>query len=317
MKRRIFGRIFLLYAITILASVVFIEFFITDAVRSSHIHDLRDHLLSQATLISNDISFKAQPPLDNICRQFKEQTGFRVTIIALDGLVLGDSDSDSSRMDNHAGRPEVQQSFMYGTGMSERHSKTLNEDLLYVAKKVTRDGLPIGIVRLSMQLTQVNASINSLRFKIIGVVIAILIATGLFSVGQLERIRSLTKQIGDFSRSLAGGAIGNKLYFDRAGEFEEIADKPEYNVGGTAEQYCRERRGKKEAECNSSKHPRCSYDTRIQWHYPACKLRLTAVFRRSPLEGKTGFRGHTKPIIPVTYGRGAQESYARCQRTAT
>ncbi len=223
MKRRIFGRIFLLYAITILASIVFIEFFITNAVRSSHIHDLRDHLLSQATLISNDISFKAQPPLDNICRQFKEQTGFRVTIIALDGLVLGDSDSDSSRMDNHAGRPEVQQSFLYGTGMSERHSKTLNEDLLYVAKKVTRAGLPIGIVRLSMQLTQVNASINSLRFKIIGVVIAILIATGLFSVGQLERIRRLTKQIGDFSRSLAGGAIGNKLYFDRAGEFDEIA----------------------------------------------------------------------------------------------
>ena len=43
-----------------LAAVVCIEFFITDAVRSSHINELRDNLLSQATLISNDISFKDQ-----------------------------------------------------------------------------------------------------------------------------------------------------------------------------------------------------------------------------------------------------------------
>ncbi len=224
MKRPIFGRIFLLYAITILAAVVFIELFITDAVRSSHIDELQHHLLSQATLISNDISFKTQPPLDNLCRQLKEQTGLRVTIIALDGRVLGDSDSDSALMDNHAGRPEVQQALLNGTGMSERHSKTVNDDLLYVAQRITRAGQPIGIVRLSMQLKQVNASINTLRFKVIAVVIAILLATGLFSVGQLERIRRLTRQIGDFSRSLAGGSIGNKLYLDRAGEFDEIAE---------------------------------------------------------------------------------------------
>jgi two-component system phosphate regulon sensor histidine kinase PhoR len=224
MKRRIFGRIFLLYAITMLVAVVFVELFITDTLRSSYINNLRDHLISQATLISNEISFNDQPSLDYRCKQFKEQTGFRVTIIALDGRVLGDSDTESSRMENHVGRPEVQQSLMYGSGMSERYSQTLHDDLLYVAKRITHAGLPVGIVRLSMQLKRVNSAINILRFKIILVVIAMLIATGLFSVGQMERIRRLTKQIGDFSRYLAGGAIGKKLYFDRAGEFDEIAE---------------------------------------------------------------------------------------------
>lgn len=224
MKQRIFGRIFLLYAITILVSIVFIEVFITEAVRTSHINDLRDHLLSQAMLISNDISFKEPSSLDTLCKQFKQQTRFRVTVIALDGRVLGDSDLESSRMENHASRPEVQQALLYDSGMSIRTSETLHDDLLYVAKKITRSGQPVGMVRLSMQLTQVNAAINALRFKIIGVVIAILIATGLISVGQLERIRRLTKQIGDFSRALAGGLVGKKLYFDRAGEFDEIAD---------------------------------------------------------------------------------------------
>jgi two-component system phosphate regulon sensor histidine kinase PhoR len=224
MNQRIFGRIFLLYAITMLAAVVSIEYFIAGAVRNSYINDLRANLLAQAALISNDISFKERPPLDALCKKFKEQTGLRVTIIALDGKVLGESDRESSLMENHAGRPEVQQALMNDTGMSRRYSKTLHDDRLYVAKRITRDGLPVGIVRLSMRLDAVAASIDSLRFRITGVVIAILLATGLFSVRQIVRIRHLTRQIRDFSRTLAGGQTGEKLYFERAGEFEEIAD---------------------------------------------------------------------------------------------
>jgi two-component system phosphate regulon sensor histidine kinase PhoR len=120
MKQRLFGRIFLLYAITIVVAVAFIELFITDVVRNSHLNDLRDHLISQATLISNDVSFQDQHSLDALCKQFKEQTGSRVTIIALDGRVLGDSDTMSSLMENHAGRPEIQQSLLYGSGMATR-----------------------------------------------------------------------------------------------------------------------------------------------------------------------------------------------------
>ncbi len=224
MKRRLFGRIFLLYALIMLAAVMFVELYITNAVRNSHINDLREHLVAQAQLVSNGISFKPQTSLDNLCRQFKEQTGLRVTVITLDGRVLGDSDKESSLMENHLGRPEIQQALLNGTGMSLRYSDTLHDDLLYVAKKITRGGLPAGIVRLSMQLKAVDAAINSLRLKIIAVVVAILLATGLFSIGQLERIRRLTKQIGEFSRSLAGGAIGHKLYLGRTGEFEEIAE---------------------------------------------------------------------------------------------
>ena len=224
MKRRIFGRIFLLYAITILALIVFIELFITDVVRNSHINDLQDHLVSQATLISNDVSFRAQTPLDKLCKRFKEQTGSRVTVIALNGRVLGDSDTESSLMDNHAGRPEIQQALRSGTGSSKRYSDTLRDELLYVAVRVPRGGIPSGFVRLSMELNAVEASINALRIKIIAVVVAMLLITGLISMGQLERIRRLTKQIGDFSRSLAAGALGNKLYLDRAGEFDEIAE---------------------------------------------------------------------------------------------
>ncbi len=224
MKRRIYGRFFFLYAIVMLVAVAFVVIIITNTVRSIYINDLRDYLISQAALIANDISFNDQSALDYRCKQIREQTGFRVTIIALDGRVLGDSDAESSQLENHLGRPEVQQSLMYGTGMSERYSQTLHDDLLHVAKKVIHAGLPVGVIRLSMQLKRVNSAVNKLRFKIISVFIVMMVAMGVFSFGQIDRIRKLTQQIRDFSHHLASGAIGEKLYFDRAGEFDEIAE---------------------------------------------------------------------------------------------
>jgi two-component system phosphate regulon sensor histidine kinase PhoR len=224
MKRRIFGRIISLYALTMLAAIVFVELYIAESIRSNYINNLREHLTAQATLIANDVSFDTQTSLDGFCQQLKQATGFRVTVIALDGKVLGDSDKESPLMNNHADRPEIRQASTSGTGMSIRHSATLNHDLLYVAKKIMRGSQPEGFIRLSMQLSAVDEAVNTLRLKLAAIVIAILLVTGLFSIAQMERIRRLTKQIGEFSRSLAGGAVGKKLFLDRAGEFNEIAE---------------------------------------------------------------------------------------------
>jgi two-component system phosphate regulon sensor histidine kinase PhoR len=223
-NRGIFRRIFILYAIIMVLASLFTELYITDTVRENHIKNLRDNLAVEATLIANNISFRTPSPLDDLCRQLKEKTGSRVTIIALDGRVIGDSDSDSSHMDNHGHRQEIQQASLSGTGMAVRFSDTLKYNFLYVAIKVERGAGPEGFIRLSIPLKDVDASINLLRFKILSVVLSVLMAAGVFSLWQIERIRRLTGQIRDFSRSIARGELGRKLFFDRAGEFDEIAE---------------------------------------------------------------------------------------------
>ena len=57
----------------------------------------------------------------------------RVTLIAPDGSVLYESSADSSGMDNHLGRPEVEQAFRNGWGGSERRSDPLSEVTIYCA----------------------------------------------------------------------------------------------------------------------------------------------------------------------------------------
>ena len=224
MKRGIFRRIFILYTLILLLAIVVIELSITDTVRENYIKDLHSNLTVQARLISDSISFKTPSPLDDLCRQLKEITGVRVTIVALDGRVLGDSETDSTRMDNHAHRQEIQQAALDGTGMSVRFSDTLKYDFLYVAIKVARGAGPEGFIRLSMPLKDVDAAINLLRARIILVVTLILLATGVVSLWQIERIRRLTQQIRDFSKALARGEVGKKLFLERAGEFDEIAE---------------------------------------------------------------------------------------------
>ncbi len=224
MKRGIFRRIFITYSLILLLALIIVELSITVTVRESAINDLQNNLAVQAKLISGNISFEPSSPLDGLCRQLKETTGARVTIIAPDGRVLGDSETDSTRMENHGHRQEIQQAALNGTGTAVRFSDTLKYDFLYVAIHVVRGAHSGGFIRLSKPLRDVDASINLLRIKILSVVLSVLLAAGIVSLFQIDRIRRLTARIRDFSRSLAGGELGRKLHLERAGEFDEIAE---------------------------------------------------------------------------------------------
>jgi two-component system phosphate regulon sensor histidine kinase PhoR len=204
-------------------SGLFGEVYITSAVRENYIDNLKRNLLSQINLISKSISF-TQTHLDSLCKQLRKDIGARVTVILSDGRVIGDSDKDSALMDNHLHRTEIEQSRLFGTGMSIRYSDTLKYNLLYVAKKVMRGEDNEGYVRLAVPLKDVDSSVNLLRIKILFVVIIILLATGVFSVWQTDHLRRLLGGITDFSRSLSRGEIDKRLFLKNAGEFNEIAD---------------------------------------------------------------------------------------------
>jgi two-component system phosphate regulon sensor histidine kinase PhoR len=118
-KRKIFRRIFLLYAAVMLLAAFFTEFYITDAVRENYLEELRKNLAVQISLVADRIDF-TKKDMDEYCRQLKEKTGSRVTIIRSDGTVIGDSNTDSSQMENHAHRPEIEQSQLYDTGSAIR-----------------------------------------------------------------------------------------------------------------------------------------------------------------------------------------------------
>src|SRR5450756_92665 len=64
-------------------------------------------------------------------REDNKENQPRVTFIRDDGVVLGDSQTDSRKMDNHANRPEVIAALQLGKGSNERASATLGTPYLY------------------------------------------------------------------------------------------------------------------------------------------------------------------------------------------
>ncbi len=224
MKQGLFRRIFILYGVILLLSILGTVAYITGEVRSNTIDTMRDNLSVQASLMAGTVSFQSPAPLDNFCTQLKQLAHARVTVIAPNGRVLGDSDTESAHMANHGDRIEVQQAKLSGSGMTIRHSDTLGYDFLYVAKLIEREGVQQGFIRLSVPLKDVDAAIEQLRIRILVVVAIVLLATGILAFWQIDRLRRLTNRIRTFSSSIARGDFGSRLFISHAGEFDEIAE---------------------------------------------------------------------------------------------
>jgi two-component system phosphate regulon sensor histidine kinase PhoR len=222
MKSNIFKRIFLLYAVLMVLTIIVVELYITAAVKNYSIDILRKDLAVEISLISIRLSFK-QEDADSLCREIKKDTGSRVTLIADDGRVIGDSDHDSAQMDNHLNRTEIAQAMLFDIGTAIRFSDTLNHDFLYVAKKI-RQGDVSGFIRLAVPLREVGQTVNLLRIKIMLIVGVVLLLTWMVSFWQTNHLRRLLHQITEFSQSLSRGEIEKRLFLRNAGEFSEIAD---------------------------------------------------------------------------------------------
>src|SRR4029077_3976509 len=92
-----------------------------------------------------------------------EQSRARVTVIERNGVVLADSQHDTSTMDNHAGRPEVRQALSGQIGAAVRHSATLDADLCYVAVPASLPGKSGVILRLAVPLKQIQVAMTEVR----------------------------------------------------------------------------------------------------------------------------------------------------------
>ena len=79
----------------------------------------------------------------------------RITLIAVDGRVLFDSDVASGKlalMDNHLHRPEIVQAAREGIGTNIRLSATVGREFLYIAYRVSPSMSDIRFIRCSMPL---------------------------------------------------------------------------------------------------------------------------------------------------------------------
>ncbi|MBL0224219.1 MAG: HAMP domain-containing protein [Geobacteraceae bacterium] len=107
----------------------------------------------------------------------------RVTLIAPDGRVIGDSDVGPARLaqvENHLQRPEVQEALKNGSGSALRYSETLRTSMLYSAMTY-RSGSTSGVIRLAMPLEYLASARSALHGMAGGAALAAILIGLLFS----------------------------------------------------------------------------------------------------------------------------------------
>ncbi|MEW5984671.1 MAG: ATP-binding protein [Acidobacteriota bacterium] len=154
----------------------------------------------------------AQDSLDQEADRLGAMTGVRVTLIAPDGRVVGDSMEPAEALpviENHGTRPEVLEARRSGMGIAERHSATVGVDLLYTAVPI--DHPDVAIVRLAAPLTDVDRQVAAVGQGLVvalSVALVCALALGWISANLLSRrVNAIARTAqryaeGDFSNTL-------------------------------------------------------------------------------------------------------------------
>jgi two-component system phosphate regulon sensor histidine kinase PhoR len=182
MFRSIRWRIIFPYVGLILAVMLGLGIYLSNFIRQAHLKDLQSTLIDEARMIGVVITPDLQtasgsPNLDPHARAWAGVLNVRVTIIAPDGTVWGESSGNHLQMGNHSDRPEVIQALATGAGTSIRTSQTLGISMMYTAVTVMNNGKILGLVRVALPIQAVNGDIAGLqRILIVATLVASLLA---------------------------------------------------------------------------------------------------------------------------------------------
>jgi two-component system phosphate regulon sensor histidine kinase PhoR len=223
MFRSIQWRITFWFVLLIVVSMTVLGIFLTNSVRNTQLNNLANQLETEARIVS-EVSLPYlsdaadENSIDAIVKTLGVQIDERITVIATDGTVLGDSDEDPSIMENHSTRPEVKEAIESGYGESIRYSTTLDEKMMYVAVLVTDGQYNYGIARAALPVTQVDELVNSI---INSVVLATIITALLIIIAILVIAPATTRPIAELTRASRRIADGDFDYKITAGGSDE------------------------------------------------------------------------------------------------
>jgi signal transduction histidine kinase len=186
-----------------------------------YINQTRDSLLNNIELISFEL--KPDSDLDDLALKIKQNLNLRLTIISHEGKVIAESHKDKTKMDNHKYRDEIIQSNKADYGYKIRHSKTVDKNLLYIAKKYTFNTKDI-YIRLSKELNSINEQIISLGLKIFGVLALFFIGIFIITYKISKEIEKETLKIVNFLTSLTKKNKNTYLKSSYSLEFSDITN---------------------------------------------------------------------------------------------
>jgi two-component system, OmpR family, phosphate regulon sensor histidine kinase PhoR len=226
-QRRLFGKLALTFLALLLSVLLAVDFLAERALRNSYENDALQQLKSLSRVMQLHpiplTSATPQTPEElsalNTWVAANASSGVRITVIAPDGKVLADSQTETSTMENHAERLEFLQAMKSGEGFATRQSVSVRAQLLYYAVRqdlpggspvILRLALPMEGFRHQLWVFRSNLWLWSLLIYLLAGGVAMLMSRGY--TDRVERLREFSRRVaeGDF-RPLPADGTGDSL----------------------------------------------------------------------------------------------------------
>lgn len=180
----------------------------------------------QAELIRDifeETAFSETADYDAFAKKYARRQEVRITIIDMDGTVVGESEENPSDMENHKDREEVKKAM---TGVSDsviRRSSTLDMDYCYCAVPVQTDSFE-GVLRVSVPLEELHALRQEyMKSTIFMMTIGILLIAGMV-IAFTRFIADPIDEVTEAAGKIAEGNYGIRLKTDQNSQIGKLAD---------------------------------------------------------------------------------------------
>ncbi len=189
-------------------------FYFNHTLQTGMIEESRANLVSQTQLarllvMSNKPGISPQ----QLAASIGTATKARVTLIAPDGRVVGDSDVGQARvaqLENHLDRPEIKEALKNGSGTAVRYSGTLGTSMLYSAM-THGSGRADGVIRLAVPLEYLSSARNALHNVVGGATAVTVLIALLFSYILSNLTSKPLRDMADAAAHIGHGAGKTKI----------------------------------------------------------------------------------------------------------
>ena len=223
--RKLIWQIFPANVLTLFLVTIALSWYGVVALQEFYLHDTESDLEARAQLaaprIREFLRDHRHSELKEYCIQAGRSSGTRITVIAPDGAVVADSNEDPGTMENHGQRQEIVEAFRGNIGISRRYSKTLQENLVYVALPLTGIGIERdrdmvdkradAVLRVSVSVAALDAAMQRIKTRLFFGSVAVLVLAGLVNLFISRNITRPLEQMTGIAERFAAGDFSVRM----------------------------------------------------------------------------------------------------------
>ena len=227
-RQRLIWQIYPPFVLIIVIALSSVTWVFTQTIDFFYTHELQNDLAARIQLLTSQtkgfFTNEDSDYLDRLSKELGEKTGTRFTLVLSNGHVLADTKEDPASMDNHAKRPEIFSALQGDTGVSQRFSNTLQQNMMYVALPVTVQGNIIGCIRAAIPMKTMTQTLESAFYPAIYTTLAVALLATLISLWLSRRISKPLEEMKSVAERFAAGDLNGRLPAFSGEEMGALAD---------------------------------------------------------------------------------------------